>query len=61
MVSSNEISDNISLSEQCISRIKDWMDQNKLKMNESKTEFIILSKPSSWKEIEKTINFSKEM
>ena len=47
------MSDGVSLTEQCIFEIKNWMDKNKLKLNESKTEFLIFSKPSSLKSIDR--------
>ena len=38
--------DAINLLEQCAIKVKDWMDQNRLKMNSAKTEFILFGSSS---------------
>ena len=37
--------------ELCISEIRSWMVKQKLKLNEDKTEFIIISSPHNKKEL----------
>ena len=40
-----EIQEKISVFETCIKYVRSWMLQNKLKLNDSKTEFMIIGTP----------------
>ena len=41
----SELSNLVSSSQSCISQLKSWMNVNKLKLNEDKTEMILISPP----------------
>ena len=43
----SEISNLVSSTQSCISQLKSWMTVNKLKLNEDKTEMILISSPKS--------------
>ena len=43
----SEISSLVSSTQSCISQLKSWMTVNKLKLNEDKTEMILISSPKS--------------
>ena len=47
IVSKSDIHSEVKQAEVCITSIKEWMNQNKLKLNDSKTEFIVLGKAST--------------
>ena len=42
----DDIESQLNKTQTCISNVKIWMDQNKLQLNESKTEVLLVSKPS---------------
>ena len=52
-INNSEIDYEVKQTEECISHVKKWMSQNKLKLNDSKTEFIIVGKPSLLKHLDK--------
>ena len=48
-----DIANEVKQTEICIALIKEWMNVNKLKLNDSKTEFIVLGKASVLQQVEK--------
>ena len=47
----HEINSAITKMETCIEEVRHWMSQNKLKLNDSKTEFMVISKTSRSKNV----------
>ena len=59
MVTCDDIPNAVAKTENCISKVKEWMSNNKLKLNESKTEFLILGKSSNLDKFDKpSLKFS---
>jgi hypothetical protein len=58
-VSPDQLADAVTKMEECVRSIKTWMSQHQLKMNDSKTEFIVLSnKRTAQKITAPTLNVS---
>ena len=47
----HETNSTIAKMEKCIEEVRHWMSQNKLKLNDSKTEFLVISKKSRSKNV----------
>ena len=56
--SASEISNLVSSTQSCISQLKSWMNVNKLKLNEDKTEMILISSPKSNLTLPSSVDFN---
>ena len=51
----DDIDTEVTRTQNCISNVKTWMDENKLQLNESKTEILFMSKPSMLSKFQKPV------